>query len=967
MSRLELALLGQPIIQQDGEPVTRLVSQKARALLFYLAVTGQPHSREALAGLLWGDVPEQKARTNLRVALTKLRAVLREYLVVNRRTLSFDDATDFWLDVTEFESSLGTPTPTVGQLQTAVSLYRGPFLADFHVPGAVLFEEWVRPYQERLRQLAMDAMYRLSVYQTEQRSYLAGIEVTGRLLMLEPWMEEAHRQMMLLLALSGQRSAALSQYEKCCAMLDEELGVYPSNATTALYKKILAGEVEEDTEATAVIPTAPSISRTPPFQAPARMAHFVGRTNLLTAVKDGLQDASAASVQAFVGMGGVGKSALAVQIAHAAQSHFKDGVLWANVTASEPMSILESWAQAFGYDFTRIADLDSTAAAFRGIVADKSVLVVLDDATSVSRIRPLLPGGEQCKVLLTTRDHDLARALHARVWLVEELSPENGRLLMTQILGDKRVLAEPEAAAEICAILQNLPLAVEISAQRLKSRPRRKLSDMAQRLRDEKQRLSWLKISDQEVRASFAASWETLDAGLQRVFAILGVFNGRPFTASAIAYIAELDRYLTEDRLFALTALSLIKEEGRAYYRQHPLLADFACEKLGTGREVYGRYAQYYLQFSRKHQNDYDALRPEWSSIMAAIQSAHKHQFWSLVIELTNTLRDAWFTRARYSQARQGYQLANEAALKLEDDTARAQCLLDWGQACIEQNSYDEAEELLIASRGLFHARQMREGTADAQYHLARIALEKNDYDRAERLLAESQQIKKQLHDAVGVASTIYRQARIAYRRGAYERAEALGQAALAAQEKANDNAGALPTLRLLAGIAIAQRNHETARQRCERALAISKEMQDQGELAATLYRLSAVSRRLGELTLAEKYARDSLSLFQRMGDRKTQGLTYYSLSIIKEDMKQFHDALRLGQKSIDLLQETGAFFDLVRAWLHLGDIYLHLEQPEQAQDVWHNALTLAEAQNHPEMNLLLQRLNSLELTMASR
>ncbi|MCP4428341.1 MAG: hypothetical protein GY803_27960 [Chloroflexi bacterium] len=752
------------------------------------------------------------------------------------------------------------------------------------------------------------------------------------------------------------------------------MGVEPAAATTELYEKILAGDVEEDLATTAVSPAPPPIPWSPPFQAPAPIRHFVGRSAPLQAITAQLQTSKTPSetpskspaIQSLVGMGGIGKSALAVQIAHAARAHFSDGVLWASVAASEPMAILESWAQSYGYDFDRIADLESMAAAFRGALADKSVLMVLDDVTGAARIRPLLPSGEGCKVLLTTRDQDLARALNAQVWLIEELSPANGRLLLTQILAPKRVDAESEAAAEICALLQNLPLAVEITAQRLKSRPRRKLADMARRLRDEKQRLSLLKISDHEVRASFAVSWETLDGDLQRAFALLGLFGGRPFTAVALAHIAGLDRYLTEDRLFALAALSLLAEDKEIYYRQHPLLADFAREKLGDDvGEVYGRYAQYYLQFAQENQRNYDALRPEWDNIMAAMQCAYEHQFWPLVIGLADALRDAWFTRARYSQARQGYQLAHEAALALEDNAARAQCLLDWGQACIEQNSYDEAEELLTASLDLFQTLEIPEGIADAQYHLARIALEKNDYDRAEQLLADSQQIKKQLNDDVGVASTIYRQARVAYRRGAYDQAEQLGQMALAAQEKANDKFSSLPTLRLLTSIAIAQQNYETSQQRCERALTISQELQDQGELAAVLYRLSVVSRRLGELTLAEKYARESLPLFQQMGDRKAQGLTYYMLSIIKEDTNQFQDALQLGMKSVDLLQETGALFDLVRIWLHLGDLYLHLKRPQQAQDVWRKALTLAETQNHPETGALQQRLDSPKLRAA--
>ena len=340
----------------------------------------------------------------------------------------------------------------------------------------------------------------------------------------------------------------------------------------------------------------------PHFKPRRKSPHFVGRLDLLKSVSSALTASSdSQQIHALVGMGGIGKSTASIQLAHLLRDSFADGILWAQATMAEPMSILESWAQAYGYDFTQIGDVESMAAAFRGVLAEKSVLIVLDDVQSVSRIRPLLPNGPSNKVLLTTRNQDLARSLNAQVWSMRELSPENGRLLLTSILGETRTNQETEAASEICQLLENHPLAVEITAQRLKSRPRRRLADMANRLRDEKQRLSVLSISDQEVRASFAVSWQALDAAHRRIFALLGLFNGRSFTAEAIAHIAELDLYTTEDQLFALSALSLIREEGKARYNQHPLLADFAREQMGDNVRVEnGRFSNYFLPVCAK-------------------------------------------------------------------------------------------------------------------------------------------------------------------------------------------------------------------------------------------------------------------------------------------------------------------------------------------------------------------------------
>ncbi|VAW31782.1 hypothetical protein MNBD_CHLOROFLEXI01-1869 [hydrothermal vent metagenome] len=410
MNQLNLTLLGMPQIKVDDRPITNLPSRKARALLIYLALTRQTHSRQHLAGFLWGEMTEEKARRNLRVLLTRLRKQLEPFLSIERRELGINLDSDVWIDVDEFEACLALAEPTLQQLHRAAKLYQNHFLDGFALRDALLFEEWQRPLQERYRQLAMDALYRLAVYHTKQKQYGMGIDFTGQLLVLEPWMEEAHRQMMLLQALSGQRTAALAQYEACRAVLLEEIGVEPSEATTALYQQILNEEIDADMDRPAIIPSSEPVAWTPPFQPPARPPHFVGRVALQDEIAGVLKTAPTPSrgqvvssqIHALVGMGGVGKSTLANQLAHTLRDDFPDGVLWANVAASEPMSVLESWAQLYGYDFTRIADVENMAAAFQGVLADKSVLIVLDDVTSAARIRPLLPTGDHNHVLLTT-------------------------------------------------------------------------------------------------------------------------------------------------------------------------------------------------------------------------------------------------------------------------------------------------------------------------------------------------------------------------------------------------------------------------------------------------------------------------------------------------------------------------------------------------------------------------------------
>lgn len=248
---LRLTLLGSPQIWVGDQPLTGFATNKAQALLFYLAVTaGTPHPRDTIATLLWGEMADTQAKQNLRAVLPELRRLVGVHLHIDRQTVAFDRSSAYWLDVEMFRHSLrsGQSSVDLTTRQAAIDLYQGEFLSGFYVHNAPAFEAWLLAQREQLHLLVVEALAGVVNEYAQQRAYTAALAANRRLLTLDPWSEPTYRQQMLLLAQTGERTAALAQYETCRRILAMEFGVEPLAETTALYEQIRAGKITRQTE-----------------------------------------------------------------------------------------------------------------------------------------------------------------------------------------------------------------------------------------------------------------------------------------------------------------------------------------------------------------------------------------------------------------------------------------------------------------------------------------------------------------------------------------------------------------------------------------------------------------------------------------------------------------------------------------------------------------------------------------------
>jgi len=335
MFRLKIYLLGSFQAIHDGNPLTDFESDKARALLAYLAVeSDRPHRREYLAGLLWPDTPDRTARTNLRSALANLRQVIHDhqdippYLKITRQTIQFYQVSNSWVDLNVFVNNvnryIGVQSQGVKQgledlpvesalldLQEAVDLYRGEFLAGFYISNASQFEEWALITRESLQRQALHAMHRLTEYYQETGSYEQALLLAQRQVELEPYQEVARQQVMWALALMGRRSEAIVQYDRFSELLQTDLGVAPLEQTQEMYAQLLDGELPGSPITNLVLRREPRIVGECPYRGLAAFLEadapfFYGREKITGRLVEAVKDPFSMTV--IVGSSGSGKS-----------------------------------------------------------------------------------------------------------------------------------------------------------------------------------------------------------------------------------------------------------------------------------------------------------------------------------------------------------------------------------------------------------------------------------------------------------------------------------------------------------------------------------------------------------------------------------------------------------------------------------------------------------------------------------
>lgn len=616
----------------NGVPLPLGPAKRRSLLAMLLAHPNTPVGVERLTEALWDEEPPRHARTVLQGHVSRLRAVLAQHDAAAHGVELLTQGAGYRLclpeslvDAHRFEESLrlvpriADPGEAVAVLREALGLWQGPAFA-----GTVRSAPLEAPAHalEELRLTAVEALARAYGQLGDHAAAASALRAEAA---AHPLHEPLVAQLMLALARAGRQADALDWFHRTRRLLADEIGVDPAPVLTDAYNTLLRtdaharahpevhpgahthahtparAEADADAGRGTPRPTAarshgaaaePAVT---PRLLPRRPRGFIARQDEL-ATLDRVTAATPGPIVTLTGSAGVGKTALAVHWAHRRRAAFPDGTLFADLCGFSPTpardtgAVLREFLLALGVPVERMpGSPDALGARYRELTTGRRLLVVLDNAADSERIRPLLPGGDECVTLVTSRDRldGLVATDAARPLTVAALPAADSTALLAAVLGPDRVAAEPEAAARLAGLCDGLPLALRVAAARLATRPHRGLASFAGELADEQHRLDLLEAEDTGVAAALGLSLRQLPEPARGLFHHLGPHTGATLDTGTAAALADCPPPRAALALEQLAAAQLVVETGPQSYVLHDLVRLFA-RSLAPDREPAG-------------------------------------------------------------------------------------------------------------------------------------------------------------------------------------------------------------------------------------------------------------------------------------------------------------------------------------------------------------------------------------------
>ncbi|MFK0292181.1 BTAD domain-containing putative transcriptional regulator [Streptomyces sp. NPDC090442] len=955
--RLRFTVLGPVRAWRGGSPLA-VGSPQQRALLAALLLRGgRTATAPELVDALWGDEPPHAALAALRTYASRLRKALGDdaealasesggYALrpVNGTPLDLDhDTAEQYAADAEKAKAAGDRDRARELLDAALDLWDGEPLAGVPGPYAenqrTRLQEWRLSLTEHRLDLDLEAGYH-----AEAVSELTALTAA------HPLRERLRELLMLALYRSGRQAEALAVYADTRKLLSDELGVDPRASLSELHQRILQADTELDAPAPSGGPDALEATLVRPRQLPATVADFTGRTAFVRELSDQLAtaDGSVMAVSAVAGIGGVGKTTLAVHVAHAAREHFPDGQLYVDLqgaghTPAEPEAVLGAFLRALGTADSAIPDgLEERSALFRSTLAGRRVLALLDNARDAAQVRPLLPGTAGCAALITSRSRmiDLASA---HLVDLDVMSPEEALTLFTRIVGEERVTSERQAAMAVVGACGFLPLAIRIAASRLAARRTWTVSTLASKLADERRRLDELRAGDLAVKATFELGYKQLEPAQARAFRLLGLADGPDISLTAAAAVLDLDADAAEELLESLVDTSLLESAAPGRYRFHDLVRLYAraCverdEHPPSERDAaLTRLLDFYLATAARMY----ALERPGDRLIAHMERTDypglDFQDRALALEWLFSEAGCLLSCARQSSGPAAIRGAADLLLLVKD-------LAESGAEALQ---YEQTSIALLKA-----ARELGDQHAEARLHLALTYVRTltGRLGEADENAKSAMLLGLATEDAFTCSYAPNDRGIIANAQGRHSDAEGYLRQALAAFHDDDNRQSEASALCNLSRVHLATGRVDSAIQLAQQGIAIYRELGARRRLANGMYALALAYTEAMRLEEANQQLTDALAIFKDSRQRFWEAMTNFRLAEVDLAGGRPASAANRAEQALTALRGIGGDSWRATFLTALGRALHALGHVGRARVCWQEALAIFERLGSPE------------------
>lgn len=897
---MEFCLLGPLDVSNDGTSI-RFRSGRQRVILAMLLLEeGRVVAMSRLIDALWDDEPPATAKGQVQTCVSALRQHLRVigadgFLTTN--TIGYTlEVPGRSLDIAKFEclmtrgraaSAGGEAREAARDFRAALALWRGPAAADVEsrlVQGIAL-----RLNEDRLRVREECIELELSLGRHH--------ELVGELSELvkeHPLRESFRAQQMLALYRSTRQADALESFQEIRQHLMDELGLEPSDRLCALQAAILAKDSEldqrHDVSLAAAMPSR-NANAVVPRQLPAGVTEFTGRQDMMSDLIRLLSGTGESDghgyvpVACFNGAGGVGKTALALHVAHSVRHLYPDGQLFLPVHDADglptgPMELMASILSALGLPQLALPDqLADRTAAYRSWLADRKVLIVLDDVQNANQIMALVPGSPSCAMITTSRN-PLLSLPGSRHFLVEDFDESTSIEFLSKVIGPERVQAEPAAALTLVRLCDCLPLAVRIVAAKLATRPHWSIAQMTGRMTDGARRLDELALGGAGIRTTLATSYGGLSSEAQRLFVRLSVLGTTDFASWVCVPLLDADVDSADELLEELVEARLVEvrlsEDGSCRFRLHDLVRIYALERFASDEEqserafALHRLLRCWLSLAvEAHCRAYGGNYGLHSGAAPLRLPAH----------VVNHLLDNplnWFRAERAGLVLAVTQAAQIGLDELCWDLAVTAVTLFESDYRVED--WEKTHELALQATR--RAKNVR-GEAAVLCSLGNLALS-GRLREAARYLESALRAFDQLGDSHGRALALGALAFGDRLSGRFDQALARCQEALAGFRLVGDQVGEVDALANMAQLHMDSENYDEAHQLLDHALAACRQLNAPRITAQTEHRLGEFYLRTGDTWQAERSFRAALQIVRDRGDLVGEAYALAGLGMVR-------------------------------------------------------------------------------------